>query len=395
VARGEWKSLARAYRQELRRRPRDGALWRKLADLLWEVGHERDAAVAAYEAAAALEPETPERHDRLARLYLEAGASWTDKAIAELQAILRARPERDDVYPELSRLYADAGLRDEAYCLAEVLVLLGQAGDDERRRAEALRPTALPHASARLTDERWGELQHPREDRALGGAFAALAAALAASVAESRAALKLKDPDDVPLLGYVAATLGITPVPEIHVRPGLAAPQVAHLSERGRLVAALVVPPLGDEPAAAFLLAKKLALFRPERYAIAALGSVPRLEAALAAGRIACGLAPPAPDKLAAQIQKLLPAAARDHAAALLERADGNVLAWVSAADLTTNRVGLVVSAHLPAAARAVATEKSPLTSLSAKERLLDLVAFAASEEYFGLRRHLGIGVKG
>ena len=158
------------------------------------------------------------------------------------------------------------------------------------------------------------------------------------------------------------------------------------------------VPPdrhrFGDEPAAAFLLAKKLALFRPERYAIAVLGSVPRLEAALAAGRIACGLGPGSPDKLAAQIQKLLPAAARDHAAALLERAEGNVLAWVSAADLTANRVGLVVSAHLPAAARAVATEKSPLTSLSAKDRLLDLVAFAASEEYFAVRRHLDIGVR-
>ncbi len=395
TARGDWRSLSRSYRQELKRHPHNAVLWRKLADVLWYNLDERDAAMSAHEAAAALEPESLAGHDRMADLYLAAGPAWSDKAIAELQTILRATPERDDVYPLLARLYADTGQRDKAYCLSEVLVLLGQAGDEARARAEALRPERIPRVARAFDDEIWARIQHPREDRALGGALAAFAAALAGTVAETRATLKLKEPVAHPICDYIAAALGIDPAPEVHIRPGLAAPQAAHLDDHGRLVAALLVPPPAGEVDTAFPLAKLLALFRPERYAIVALGTVPRLEAAVSAARAACGLAPAAgpAEKLAARLQRTVPAAAREHAAVLLSRGSSDVLAWVGAADLTANRAGLLVCGSLPAAARAVATEKGALTSLAARDRLLDLVAFAASEEYFGARERLGIDV--
>jgi tetratricopeptide (TPR) repeat protein len=395
ATRGDWKVLGRAYRVELRRNPQNAILWRKLADLLWDELDERDAAIAAHEAAAALEPETLDGHDRLAHLYLEAGPAFADKAIAELQKLLAAAPERDDVYPLLARLYADTGQRDKAYCLSEVLVLLGQAGDEERARAQALRPTALRRFARALDDDDWARLQHPREDRALGGALAAMASALAATVAESRAALKLKEPAGHPLVDYIAAALAIAPAPEVHVRLGLAAPHAVHIDDHGRLVAAVLVPPPAGDIDAAFALAKLYAFLRPERRAIVALGTIPRLEAAVAAARAACGLAQPAgpADKLSARLARSVPAGAREHAAVLFARASADVLGWVAGADLTANRAALLACGSLPVAARAVAVEKGALTSLSARERLLDLVAFAASEEYFGARKRLGIDV--
>jgi hypothetical protein len=93
-----------------------------------------------------------------------------------------------------------------------------------------------------------------------------------------------------------------------------------------------------------------------------------------------------------------------EHAAALARKhpaaSAGNgavgaaVTAWVTATDLTANRVGLILANDLETAARQIATEKAPVTSLSAKERLRDLLAFASSEDYFVVRRHLGLEVQ-
>ena len=44
---------------------------------------------------------------------------------------------------------------------------------------------------------------------------------------------------------------------------------------------------------------------------------------------------------------------------------------------------------------RAIATEGASLSSLSVKERLRDLLAYAVSEPYFQVRRHLGLHVRG
>jgi len=73
---------------------------------------------------------------------------------------------------------------------------------------------------------------------------------------------------------------------------------------------------------------------------------------------------------------------------------NGLITGWRSATDLTANRVGLILSNDLETAARLVATESGPMSTLSAKDRLRDLLAFSVSEGYFTVRRHLGIHVR-
>ena len=67
--------------------------------------------------------------------------------------------------------------------------------------------------------------------------------------------------------------------------------------------------------------------------------------------------------------------------------------AWVAAADLTAARVGFSLTNDLPAAARVISTEPSAASPLSAKERLKDLLAYSVSEEYFAVRKFLGLEV--
>jgi hypothetical protein len=74
---------------------------------------------------------------------------------------------------------------------------------------------------------------------------------------------------------------------------------------------------------------------------------------------------------------------------------NGLISGWRTATDLTANRVGLIVSNDLETAAKAIATEGSALSSMSVKDRLRDLLAYSVSEQYFTVRRHLGLHVRG
>ena len=74
---------------------------------------------------------------------------------------------------------------------------------------------------------------------------------------------------------------------------------------------------------------------------------------------------------------------------------NGLISSWRTATDLTANRVGLIVSNDLETAAKAIATEGSALSSMSVKDRLRDLLAYSVSEQYFTVRRHLGLHVRG
>jgi tetratricopeptide (TPR) repeat protein len=137
--RQDWKGLVRAYTQMIKRLG-DGAtaaqqlyLWTRLADIASEKLGDRPAAMAAYEVAAALEPNNVGRHEQLADLYLAAGASHVDKAAAELQLLLRRAPDRLELYHKLYGLYASSGQRDKAYCLAQALALLGRRAPRRRR----------------------------------------------------------------------------------------------------------------------------------------------------------------------------------------------------------------------------------------------------------------------
>ena len=64
---------------------------------------------------------------------------------------------------------------------------------------------------------------------------------------------------------------------------------------------------------------------------------------------------------------------------------------WLGASDLTAVRAGLVLCADLETAALQLATDPPGITPLSPRQRLLELIHFTVTEEYFSLRQHLGL----
>jgi tetratricopeptide (TPR) repeat protein len=435
--RKDWKNLARAYRRQLKRMGEDSPvdtlleLWTKLGDVCANELGDTEAATEAYQVACELAPDDIARHEQLADLYLDAGEARRHEAINELQFLLGHAPDRVELYKALASLYRAEHELDKAWCVAQALVFLGAASDEERMLYEKFRPQTFVPAPRRLTEELWQKaIIHPREDRHVGAIFSSTLGALAAGTAQPVTAFGLtpetrtdldRDPRAVSrIVKYVSGVLAIDPAPMVWLQEtgdGLRVANTVGLgAERQKLVPSLLVgaPQIGksDERELAFEVGKRMAYLRPERFVTLAVGTLPKLESAFAAAVMAGGARltsfdgrPYAPDneeakKLAGSLMRQVPGPLLEQVGELSERLTGRlgnglISNWRAATDLTANRVGFIVSNDLETAAKGIATEGASLSSMSVKERLRDLLAYAVSESYFSVRRHLGLHVRG
>lgn len=434
----DWKNLARAYRRQLKRLGEDATveqvlpLWTRLGDICLDHLGDTEAATEAYQVACELAPDDVARHEQLADLYLEAGEARRDEAIAELQFLLTHAPDRVELYKALASLYRAEHELDKAFCVAQALVFLGAASPEEKMLYERLRPSQFVPAPRRLTEELWQKaIMHPKEDRLVGAIFSSTLGALAGGTAQPITSFGLapdsrtdldRDPRTVSrIVKYVSGVLAIDPAPMVFLQEGGDGLRIANTvglgADQKRLVPSLLVgaPQIGknDERELAFEVGKRIAYLRPERFATFALGTLPKLEAAFTASVLASGARVAAHDgapladhaneearKLAGTLRAQVPGPLLEQVGELSAKLTGRVgngfiAAWRTATDLTANRVGLIVSNDLETAAKAIATEGAALSSLSVKDRLRDLLAYSVSEQYFSVRRHLGLHVRG
>lgn len=422
---GDWKNLARAYRKQLKRIGEDAPaeyllnLWTRLGDVCLDHLGDNESAIAAYEVATSIDPDDTERHEQLANLYLEAGETRRADAIEELQILVSHAPDRVELYRALSNLYQEEGEDDKAYCVAQALVFLGAANSSEAALFEAAKPTQFTLASRRITEELWQKsIVHQRENRHLNAIFSSLAGSIAATTAQPASAFNLKssartDLDrDSSLVGRVfkfsSNILGLDPVPQLYMQPESAdGIRVANTTDDGKLIPSVLVgnPQASkrEERELAFEVGKRLAYMRPERYVNYALQTLPKLESAVLAALVAAGtLDEPVngeASKLVVHLKKTVPKPVLEQVGAVGEKIkpsvkNGLVAGWRTAADLTANRVGLILCNDLETAARMVATEGGGVSTLATKDRLRDLIAYSVSEGYFAVRRHLGITVR-
>ncbi len=432
--RKDWKNLARAYRRQLKRAgdtyPDDKLLelWTRLGDICADQLNDTEAATEAYQVACELAPDDVARHEQLADLYLEAGESRRSEAIVELQYLLAHAPDRVELYKALASLYRAEHELDKAWCVAQALVFLGAASDEEQLLYQRFRTEKFVPAPRRLTEELWQKsIIHPKEDRFVSAIFASTLGALAAGSAQPVTAFGLSpdgradldhDPRAVSrIVKYVSGVLAIDPAPMVWLQEGGDGLRVANTvglgAERQRLVPSLLVgaPQLGktDERELAFEVGKRMAYLRPERFITLAVGTLPKLESAFAASVLASGAKLTAHDgkpfadsasddtkKLASSLKTTVPGQLLDQVGELSVKinnrvGNGLISGWRTAGDLTANRVGFIVANDLETAARTIATEGAALSSLNVKDRLRDLLAYSVSEPYFAVRRHLGL----
>jgi tetratricopeptide (TPR) repeat protein len=422
---GAWKELARNYRKMIKRLPAEGLndmrlrLWSGLAEV--SVGHldDLEMGVTALEVATSFDMANVQRHEQLAEIYIQAGPDHYEKAIAQHQWLIGHNPDRLASYRALAKLYAETGAEDKLWCTAATLTFLRKAEPELQQYYEEHRPREFRAAKRAFNDELWQKVAHPEEDRLISAIFMLLGSFVAAGSARQHQVVGLRRKERVDVgaddrmptrvFRYVADTLEL-PAPDLFFRDsdpqGLA---LYNLQERGVLTPALVIgkgiEQRGSEIELVFEMGKRLAFLRPERFVRYALPSPAALDialrAALALGgsSIGSGAHNGEVDKVTAELRRAVPRPVAEQLATVgrkLVSARGEVIdlqAWIGAADLTAARVGFALTNDLSAAARVISTEPAGTSPLTAKQRLKDLLAFSVSEDYFAVRKFLGLNL--
>jgi tetratricopeptide (TPR) repeat protein len=404
----QWKELARAYRTVVRRLPPEGnealrlRLWQGLGEVSRLHLDDLDGARAAYAAADALEPRNPGRQAILIELYGQAGPEHADAAIAFHQRLVAADPDRLASYRALAQLYKQTGADDKRWCVAATLTFLRKA-DDELRAVFEARP-ALPAVPQPVPAALWKRIAHPEEDALLARLFALAGPYVALAAAEAHAVFGLRRTDRVDVAGdpravsrtvaRAARALGL-PLPDLfYDAKEREAVMLRNLREGAVHTPAVVVGSLAaksDERELEFRAARATALLRPESL-LRGLGTPRSLAGALETALGVAGALPVPMDPLSEAVAALLPQEVANPLGEVARQVVAergpkpSATAWISGVDFTAARVAFAITGDLAAAAQVLVADPADTSPLSAKRRLMDLVAFSVSEDYFAIR---------
>ncbi|MDI7266447.1 MAG: hypothetical protein QME96_00435 [Myxococcota bacterium] len=422
----DWKGLERAYRRMIKRLPDAGTAMLKenLLHNLGEVARSRlknyELAAECFRLASEINPDNKVRHEILAELYVMIPQRWED-AVREHQYLIRNDPKRIESYRSLRRIYHDAGRADETWCMCSALCFLGKAQENEQQFFEQYRLKSAPAIRGTISSESWYKhLYHSEQNVYVAKIFEAIMPAVRRNIVQNPKVwgLRKKDLQDpatsnialAKTLRDASAGLGI-PLPDLYVIQ----------DQPGGLQYAFTDPPAslagqdfltGYSPMELrFAAARHLTAYRRDHYLQYLLVDTARqmqtslteaLRVYLYAGvKLGAPDAPvPANDAVNQIVQYLvanmlpqdrdtLRAAARR----FVESPTKSVKSWMLAADLTSDRAGLLLCGDLTTAAK-VMTRMPPLAAdLNPTQRVTELVVFAVSEDYFHLRKEMGVAI--
>ncbi|WP_437616742.1 tetratricopeptide repeat protein [Sorangium sp. So ce834] len=372
-------------------------------------------AIDAYEAAQTLDPDSEERNELLANLYARNPAEYLDKAVAAQLPILRRSPYKPDAYRLLRKMYTETKRADAAFCLCQALCCLNAAEPDEERFFRRLRPDTAAAAQQPLDDEAWATaLVHPDADPLLTAIFGVIEPAVLRKNGQPLEELGYQLAYQIDLsrhpypmsqtLYYAAGVLGLEPPVTFQNPNDGGGVSFLHAHVPAIVLGAAALQMDLPTQAAAFIAARHLTYYRPGMYLRHLVPTGTGLRAWLfAAIKLISPTFPitkelegpvkenlsvldptivgPARDQLASIVTKLLQAGAID-----LKR-------WVSGVDLTADRAGFLLANDLELAQEMIKAADEASAAVPQKERLKELMLYAVGEEYFAIRKRLGINV--
>jgi tetratricopeptide (TPR) repeat protein len=373
------------------------------------------AAVEIAEQVRDLDPQNPLNTSRLKALYERDASRYLDRAVAMHIRTLRQRPDDEDAYRRLRKLYTDARRADAAWCLCQVLHLLKLAEPEESRffeRGHSLEPAP---AQTSLDESDWQRyLVHPSADPRVTEIFALIEPVVVALRGQMLPALGYdphmavdlsQHPYPLPsMLFYSAGVMGmpLPPTFENHHEPG----GLLYLnSNPPSIVMGLSALQQLPPQTAAFIAARQLANYRPGFLLRHVLPTIPMLKAWLFAAFKACSPHFPLTTELEAMVadgkaalERFLPPQSREQlveaVARLIQTSSAiDLKDWVMGVDLTADRVGLVLANDLKSVTDIIKTVEDP-TAPPRERRLQELILFAIDEQFFALRRRLGINLE-
>jgi hypothetical protein len=342
-----------------------------------------------------------------------------EAAIGEHAIVLQKDPMRIDPYRSLYKLYMKMHEYDRAWCMCGALAFLHKADEEESRFFEDYRPHGMIQVKSRLDNEQWVKnLFHKDENIYIGKIFEMITpAAIVAKTNQLRAARQLPVPDRrfkqdpatstvtfAKTFGWAAQVLGV-PLPDLYVRndvPGalVAIPSTPPASIAGQTVLTGFTP-----QELTFIVGKHLSYYRGEHYIRNLFPTLAELKVMLfsAIKIIMTDFAVPsemaqAVNTTAVELAKHMQPIQRDSLRIVVQRfvedgARADLKRWMQAIEITAARAGLLLCADLEIAKKIIAAEPQLPGDLPPAEKVKELIVFSVSEQYFALRKTLGIAV--
>jgi hypothetical protein len=372
-------------------------------------------AIDAFEAAQTLDPDNEARNELLANLYASDPAQYLDKAVAAQIPILRRTPYKPDSYKLLRKLYTEAKRADAAFCVCQALVSLNAAEPDEERFFRRLRPETVASAQDRFNEDDWARLiMHPDADPLLTGVFAVIEPAVLRKNGQPLEMLGYQMAYAVDLLRhpypmsqtiyYAAGVLGMEPPITFQNPNDGGGVSFLHAYTPAIVLGAAALAMVLPTQAAAFIAARHLTYYRPGLYLRHLVPTGTGLRAWLFAAiklisptfPISKDLEGPVRDNLAV-LEPTIVGPARDQLASavtkLLQAGAIDLKKWISGIDLAADRAGFVLANDLELAQEMIKASDEASAAVPHKDRLKELLLYSASEEYFALRRRIGINI--
>ena len=420
----DWERLERAYETRLERMQEAGTEPVELAALLEararvlaeRLGRTNDA-LELYEQAQQLDPENRDRREMLTAIYTKEPKRYFVRAVAAHRSLLADDPYRVESLQALRRIYTSGKRPDESWCLCQALRCLQMADVDEEKFFKKYRLASLPRAKRVLDEELYrAYVWHPIQDPSLTAIFATLAPAITASQSQPLTNFGIdprnyadpaSDPTAMARMLHHVAEMTAMHLPEVYHYP----------NDPGGLSFLFALPPAigigmgaragGPQQALAFVAARHVSYYRAGHYIrqlvptgtglrtwlFAAIRLIvpkfpipPTMEAAAkeCIEAIRTQLTGPQRDALRSLTQKLLEAAP-----------ELDMKSWMAGVDLSADRMGFVLSNDLKVANAVIEASPDDASVVTKKDRTRELLVYSVSEEYFELRKSLGIALGG
>lgn len=326
----------------------------------------------------------------------------------------RLRHDPRDVATLQALFYAYMGNADRQWCVAQALVHLGKADEQQRSVYAAHASDGLIQPSAALDAETWRRMLHHPDDEAITSDVLGVivSAVLLAHSAALKGAGKLPklDPDKrldpasstvqaARCFGWAAKTLGMsaptlfaTPEQDVVSQMVPTVPPVCALGKRALS---------GRGPKElAFIAGQRLAYYRPERFVRLLVPDIVDLQdlflAALSLGNPKLPLNAAVRSRvepIASAVRPLLESREVDALRAAYGRFSehggmANLQRWAVAADLTALRAGFTLCPDL-----AVAEAMTELQGGAVQPAIDDLIVFVTGDRYAAIREKMGLTI--
>jgi tetratricopeptide (TPR) repeat protein len=420
----DWERLERAFEARIARLREAGGEPKDIAALLdacaeivqGRLGRLNDA-LRMYEEAMELEPDNEQRRAMLAAIYTKEPKRFFQRAVAAQRHYLEQDPHRVESLQALRKVYTSGKRPDESWCVCQALRCLKAADADEEKFFKKYRLTRLPKMKQPVSDDLFRELcAHELQDPTLTAIFATLQPAVIAVQSQQLAAFGVHesyraDPATDPsamarMIGHVGESTAV------HLPPAYHCPQ-----DPGGLSFLFTAPPAvgigegakagGPQQALAFVAGRHLSYYRPGHFMRQLVPTGTGLRGWLIGAIRTVSPRFPAPANMEAHVRECveaisrqLPGPQRDSLRSLTQKLleaapELDMKAWMAGVDLSADRIGFVLSNDLKIANAVIEASPEDSSSVGRKDRLRELLAYSVSEQYFELRKRIGIALGG